>query len=315
MRVIGLYAATVLIWGSTWFAINFQLGTVAPEASVVYRFVLASLIVFVYCLARKQSLRFSLKQHGQLALFGICLFGTNYFLLYNAQSHINSALSCIAFSTLLIMNIVNARLFFGTKVLPMVYLGGALGLIGIITLFWPQATSLSLSDATVFGFVLCLLGTLSASFGNMLSIKNHQDGFAIMPANAWAMGYGSLFMTILLFIQGKTFNFDWSFDYLASLFYLSVFGSVIAFACYLSLLTQIGAHKASYSNILFPAVAVVISTFFEGFEWTTYTVLGFTAIMLGNMVLLIKPKKVKDKHLVEETKKETEKQTRELVTE
>lgn len=292
MNNITLYGITVLIWGSTWFAINFQLGNVAPEASVVYRYLLASLTIFIYCFVKKQSLKFSLKQHGQLFLFGSCLFGTNYFFLYTAQQSINSALACIAFSTLLIMNIVNARLFFGTKIAPTVYIGGLLGLTGIIILFLPQASELSFSDTTVIGFTLCLLGTLSASFGNMLSIKNQQDGFKIMPANAWAMGYGALFMTIILLVQGKEFSFDWSAEYIISLFYLSIFGSVIAFACYLSLLTKIGAHKASYANILFPAVAVLISTLFENFEWTTYTVLGFSAIMLGNLVLLIKPKKV-----------------------
>lgn len=287
-----LYALTVLIWGSTWFAINFQLGKVAPEASVVYRYIMASGLIFVFCFLKKQSLKFSFRAHCQLFLFGICLFGTNYFLLYNAQQHINSALACIAFSTLMIMNIFNARLFFGTKIKANVYLGSLLGLVGIVTLFWPQVTNLSFSDKTVVGFVLCLVGTLSASFGNMLSIKNQQDGFAIMPANAWAMGYGALFMTVLLLLQGKQFSFEWSFSYVSSLLYLSIFGSVIAFACYLTLLTKIGAQKASYANILFPAVAVAISTLFEGFIWTEYTLIGFIAIMLGNVVVITNLKRL-----------------------
>ncbi|OKY27280.1 DMT family transporter [Thalassotalea sp. PP2-459] len=285
-----LYGITVLIWGSTWFAIHLQLGVVAPEASVVYRYALASVMIFIYCLLKKQRLRFSLRQHYQLALFGVCLFSVNYYFLYHAQTQINSALSCIGFSTLMIMNIINAKLFFGTRIDTSVYLGGLLGLTGIVILFWPQASEISLSNATVWGFLLCLVGTLSASFGNMLSIKNQSDGFAIMPANAWAMGYGALFMTLVLLIQGKSFTFDWSVNYVASLVYLSLFGSVIAFGCYLSLLTKIGAHKASYANILFPAVAVVISTFFEGFTWDTYTIIGFIVIMLGNLVLIVKPR-------------------------
>ncbi|GHG04295.1 DMT family transporter [Thalassotalea marina] len=293
MNNIFLYTLTVLIWGSTWFAINFQLGNVEPEASVVYRYVLASAVIFIFCILKQQSLKFSLRAHCQLFAFGICLFGINYFLLYNAQQNINSALACIAFSTLMIMNIFNARLFFGTKIKANVYLGSFLGLVGIITLFWPQVTNLSLSDSTVLGFVLCLVGTLSASFGNMLSIKNQQDGFAIMPANAWAMGYGALFMTVLLLLQGKSFSFEWSFSYLGSLLYLSIFGSVIAFACYLTLLTKIGAQKASYANILFPAVAVAISTMFEGFIWSEYTLMGFVAIMLGNVVIITDIKKLR----------------------
>ncbi|WP_286234475.1 DMT family transporter [Thalassotalea sediminis] len=285
-----LYAITVLIWGSTWYAISLQLGNVTPEASVVYRYAIASLMIFIYCAFKKQNLRFTVRQHVQLALFGICLFSVNYYFLYNAQTMINSALSCIAFSTLMIMNIGNARLFFGTRVDTSVYLGGFLGLLGIVILFWPQASELSLTNKTIVGFLLCLVGTLSASFGNMLSIKNQQDGLAIMPANAWAMGYGALFMSIVLLLQGKSFTCDWSVTYVSSLLYLSLFGSVIAFGCYLTLLTRIGAHKASYANILFPAVAVCIATLFEGFVWDIYTIAGFTAIMAGNIVLIIKPK-------------------------
>ena len=43
-----LYVLTVLIWGSTWFAIEFQLGVVAPEVSVVYRYGAASLSLFAW---------------------------------------------------------------------------------------------------------------------------------------------------------------------------------------------------------------------------------------------------------------------------
>lgn len=285
-----LYGLTVLIWGSTWLAINYQLGEVTPEASIVYRFALASGLLFVYCWFKKLPLKFSAKQHLQLFIFGICLFACNYFFLYNAQQHINSALACIAFSTLMFMNIFNARIFYGTKVNTRVYVGGLLGILGIVTLFWPEVSELSFEDATIYGLMLCLCGTLSASFGNMMSLKNQKDGFPITQANAWAMGYGTLFMSAVLLLQGKTFNFSYEPSYLISLVYLSLFGSVIAFACYLTLLGKIGAHKASYANIMFPAVAVVLATIFEGFEWSLLTAAGFIAIMLGNYVVLAPPR-------------------------
>ena len=47
MRIALLYATVVLIWGSTWFAIEFQLGIVAPEVSLVYRYGLAAMLLFV----------------------------------------------------------------------------------------------------------------------------------------------------------------------------------------------------------------------------------------------------------------------------
>lgn len=283
-----LYMITVLIWGSTWIAINYQLGEVTPEASVSYRFILAALILFLFAKIKRLPMQFPLKQHGLFAAFGICLFGMNYLLLYNAQQHINSALACIAFSTLMLMNIINAKVFFKTQITKQVYVGGAFGLFGIITLFWPQLTDIELGAVTILGLGLCLLGTFSASMGNMLSIKNQKNNIPIVQANAWGMLYGAIFTALAVIIQGKQFTFTFEPAYLISLVYLSLFGSVIAFGCYLSLMTRIGSHKTSYANIIFPAIAVLISTLFEGFAWSEYTVIGLSLVLLGNLVVLMK---------------------------
>lgn len=279
----------MLIWGSTWIAINYQLGDIALEASITYRFALAAFILFSFAKIKQLPMRFSLKQHGLFAAFGICLFGLNYLLLYSAQQHINSALACIAFSTLMIMNIVNARIFYKTKITKQVYLGGVFGLFGIVTLFWPQLTDISLGATTLLGLGLCLLGTLSASIGNMLSIKNQKNNVPIVQANAWGMLYGAIFTGLAVVLQGKQFSFSFEVAYLSSLIYLSLFGSVIAFGSYLTLMTRIGAHKTSYANILFPAIAVLISTVVEGFAWSEYTVIGLSFVLLGNLVVLAKP--------------------------
>lgn len=283
-----LYLITVFIWGSTWIAINYQLGDVAPEASVSYRFVLAALILFVFAKIKRLPMQFSISQHGLFAAFGICLFGLNYLLLYTAQQHINSALTCIAFSTLMLMNIVNAKIFFKTHITKQVYFGGAFGLLGIVTLFWPQLTDVELGAATFLGLGLCLFGTFSASIGNMLSIKNQKNNVPIVQANAWGMLYGAIFTGLAVIIQGKQFTFSFDVAYLSSLVYLSLFGSVIAFGSYLTLMTRIGSHKTSYANIIFPAVAVLISTVVEGFQWSEFTVVGLSLVLIGNLIVLTK---------------------------
>lgn len=292
-----LYLVTVIIWGSTWIAINFQLGYVAPEVSIVYRFALAALCLFAFCYFKKLSLQFSARQHIQLFAFGLTLFGCNYYLLYNAQAHINSALTSIAFSTLMMVNILNARIWFKTRISSQVYFGGALGLIGIITLFWPQISDVNFANNTLLGLGLCLIGVLFASVGNMLSIKNQHNNMAVLPATAWGMFYGALFMLVITLSQGQEFNFSFTWSYIGSLLYLSIFGSVIAFGCYLTLLARIGAHKASYATIMFPAVAVIISTFVEGFIWDIFTFSGFAMMLVGNLVVLAKPGMLKNLRL------------------
>ena len=287
-----LYVITVLIWGSTWIAINYQLGDVPPEASIIYRFGLAALILFIYCRFKNLSLIFNIKQHLQFFLFGLTLFGCNYYFIYSAQQHINSALTSIAFSMIMFFNVINARIWFKTKITQQTYVGAILGLIGIIVLFWPEINDTELGKETLLGLSLCLIGTLLASTGNMVSMKNKLMNLPMMQANAWGMFYGTLVMTIVLFAQGKSFSFSYTLPYISSLLYLSIFGSIIAFASYLTLLNSIGAHKASYTSVMFPAVAVVISTLVEGFSWNSYTVIGLLIIVAGNIVVLTKPKKI-----------------------
>jgi len=130
-----LYIITVLVWGSTWFAIEFQLGAVAPEVSIVYRYTGASILLFAWSRYRNLNLAFGLRQHGWFVMLGLLLFGLNYILAYRAQIYITSALTAIAFSTIVWMNILNARIFFGFRAGRGVLLGSVLGIAGILTLF------------------------------------------------------------------------------------------------------------------------------------------------------------------------------------
>lgn len=289
MNNLLLYLVIVLIWGSTWIAISFQLGEVPPVISIIYRFGLASLVLFIFCRIKKINLTFTRKQHFQMALFGLCLFGSNYYFIYHAQQYINSALTCIACSLLLAFNMINARIWFKTPLNSQAYIGGTLGTVGIITMFWLDLNDVSVSKETLIGLGLSVLGTFLASAGNMLSIKNKTLNLPVMAANTWGMFYGTVFMTIIAIATGTSFTFSLSTSYIASLLFLSIFGSVIAFGCYLTLLNNIGAHKASYATIMFPAVAVVISTLVENFTWSEYTFAGFVFIILGNLVMLAKP--------------------------
>lgn len=281
-----LYLITVLIWGTTWIAIEFQLGEVAPGVSIFYRYTIAALLLFAWCRARRLPLAFDRGAHARFALLGLLLFCLNYLLTYYAQVHITSALSAIAFSTMLWMNIANARLFFGTRAGARVLVGSALGIAGIVVLFLPEVRALSLSDTTLYGAGLCVAGAYVASLGNMVSQSAQQRKLPIVQSNAWGMLYGAAFTGAIALLQGHEFNFDASFGYVASLSYLAVFGSIVAFGSYLTLLGRIGAHKAGYAVVMFPVVALGVSFAFEGLAITANIVLGVVLVMAGNVLIL-----------------------------
>jgi drug/metabolite transporter (DMT)-like permease len=281
-----LYLISVLIWGSTWFAIEFQLGSVAPEVSVAYRYVIAAALLFAWCLVRGLGLRYGIADHARFAAMGLLMFGLNYVFAYRAQVHITSALAAITFSTMLWMNIINARIFFGVRAGWSVLIGAALGIAGIIVLFAPQVGEISLDDKILVGCLLAALGALSASFGNMVSQSAQHKGLPVVQSNAWGMLYGALLIGAWSWVTGLEFSFDWSLPYVLSLLYLSLFGSVIAFWAYLTLLGRIGAHKAGYVTVMFPVVALLLSMQFEGLALDMSIVAGTALVLLGNVLVL-----------------------------
>jgi drug/metabolite transporter (DMT)-like permease len=287
-----LYAVTVLIWGSTWFAIRFQLGPVPPDLSVAYRFALAGALLIGYCLLTRRSLRFPMRAHGFIALEALFLFCANYILLYLATSRLTTGLIAVVFSTALPMNVVNGAILLGTPVDRRVLAGGAIGLAGMPLLFWSQIATFDASSGGLIGLGLSIAGTLSASLGNVISARNQSAGLPVVETNALGMSYGAVLTLAFVLFRGDRFTFDASTAYLASLAYLAVFGSIVAFGCYLTLLGRIGADRAAYAMVQFPVIALAISTIFEGYRWTLSGVFGVAFILAGNLIVLRKSRGV-----------------------
>ncbi len=137
MSNVQLFVAAVAIWGSTWLAITFQLGKVAPEASVTYRFFLASLLIFAYCFARRLPLGFSARQHLWTVLMGVLMFSVSYIFVYYAEQHVVSGLVAVGYSASPMLGLIGMRVFFGTPMTRLLVLGSILGMVGIAPGFWP----------------------------------------------------------------------------------------------------------------------------------------------------------------------------------
>ena len=161
-NIFFLYGTTVIIWGTTWLAIKFQLGSVDPMVSVLYRFIAAALTLVVYCKLRGLNMRFRLKDHIFMALQGLVLFSVNYWLIYLAEVHVTSGLVAVIFSSIVFMNMINGAVFLNSPIRSNVVLGGGMGVVGIVLVFWPQLASFSFSDKTALGLVLSAVSTFMA---------------------------------------------------------------------------------------------------------------------------------------------------------
>jgi len=281
-----LYIVTVLIWGSSWLAIKYQLGSVDPMVSVAYRFLLASGISWLYCRLSRRLMRYSMRDHGFMFLQGTSLFALNYWLFYLSELTLTSGLAAVIFSTIVVMNTVNGVIFLKNRLELRVVGGAGLGLLGIMLVFWPEVTDFESGSENLFAAALAVLATLLASVGNIASARNQREGIPVVQANTFGMTYGALLMLGLSWATGREFTFEMTLPYVSSLVFLSVFASIIAFWTYLTLLGRVGVERAAYSTLIFPLVALGFSTVFEDYQWTAYAVIGILLILTGNLLIL-----------------------------
>jgi drug/metabolite transporter (DMT)-like permease len=286
MNNFALYSVAVLIWGSTWLVIKFQLGIVPPLVSVAWRFALASLMLLAYSALRRRPLRFSGRDHLWLALQGVLLFGVNYACVYLAEQYLTSGLVAVVFSIVVFMNAVGMRLFFSQPIRAVTAVAAVVGVVGVALIFWPELQRFSNTGSQVLGLGLAVTATTVASLGNMVATRIHRRQLPVMQINAWSMLYGALAVAAMALAAGQRFAFDVSWSYIVSLFYLSLFGSALAFGAYLTLMRRIGADRASYTAVAIPVVALLLSTAFEQFRWQLQTFLGVALCLGGNLLML-----------------------------
>jgi drug/metabolite transporter (DMT)-like permease len=286
MQNAAFYLLTSLIWGSTWLVITFQLGVVAAEASIVYRFALAALLLMVYTLARRLPMRFTPRQHAFIALQGTFLFSLNYILVYLAEQNLTSGLVAIVFSMLILSNVVLGAVFLRNPIRPRVVLGGVIGVAGLALVFGPELAGFAQGGGWRLGLLLAAAAVLSASVGNILSARNQRAGLPVVQTNAYGMAYGAAVTLVIAVVRGVPFTFDPSPSYILSLLYLAVFGSVIAFGTYLTLIGRMGVDRAAYIGVIFPLVALLLSMLFEGLNLGAVGLVGVALVAAGNVLAL-----------------------------
>jgi len=281
-----LFGITLFCWSPTWYVIKFQLGYVDPLVSVFYRFLAASIIIFIYLIIKNKKLRFSLNYHIWFLIFGISLYSLNYVFFYLSNTYLISAFPAVVFSTVVIMNILGEAFYFKKKPSLKTLIGATIGMIGIIIIFNDEIFNFSLSNGVHVGLSLALLGTFSASTGNMIYQRNLNNNFPLIQTLAYAMLYGSLVTLLITQLKGTELLFEYSFNYIVSLTYLSIVGSIFAFTFYLKLLEKVGAGRAGYVGVVMPVLALLISTIFEDLMWQADLIIGLPILIIGAILVI-----------------------------
>ena len=314
-----LFIAAVLIWGSTFLVITFQLGEVAPAVSVVFRFGLGAVMLFAWSLMRRERIWPGWRAQPWLFLQGLLNFGVSYVCTYAAEGTVVSALVAVLFALMVFWNALGARLCFGTRLSWQTLCAAALSICGVGLLFsnalaesltaiiatggvaatgGAGATGATVASGTtgaaggvgqaassagmVPGLLLAVAATLSASAGNLVAVRVGRGGHgSVFVTTAWAMAWAMVSVVLWALATGVSWVLPHTLQYWGAMLYLSLFGSVIAFTAYFTLINRIGPGKAAYTGVLTPVVSVLLSMRFEGYRPGVSALVGMMLCLVG----------------------------------
>jgi len=286
-RTWQLFAICVVVWGTTWHAITYQLSDFAAETGVAIRFALAGLAVLALCRWRGVPLACSLADHGTLALQGVFLYGISYVCVYHAERFVPSGLVAVGYSASPLLSGIGAALLFGAALRPRFVFGGVLGLCGVVVIFWTEITRASGGERAALGAQLTVASVLLSAVGSLVASRNRRRGVTLFPAMGFGMLYGAIAAALVALAFGRSVSLPTAPSWWLSLAYLAFAGSVLTFACFLTLQDRVGVGPAGTVGVMTPLLALLVSIAFEGFRPTLLTAAGAGLAVAGNALMLI----------------------------
>jgi len=281
-----LFAICVLVWGTTWHVITYQLADLAPELSVALRFVLAGASILAFAAWRGEPLRFGLATHAALALQGSFLYGVSYVCVYHAEGYVASGLVAVGYSASPLLAGLAASILFGVAIGARFVAGGVLGLAGVALIFWPEIVRPADGDRGALGALFTVASVLLSSVGSLTASRNRGIGLPLLPAMGFGMLYGAAAAAVVALALGRGFALPRTPGWWLSLAWLAFAGSALAFACFLTLQDRLGPGPAGTVGVMTPLLALGVSLLFEGFRPDLRTALGAALAVAGNAMML-----------------------------
>ena len=282
-----LFAIAVAIWSTTWHAILYQLAHTSPEVGVTLRFALAGMLVLALSAWRGDRLRCTAREHGLLALQGVFLYSLAYLAVYHAESHVATGLVAVGYSASPLVNGIGAWLLWRTAIGPRFIVGGLLCIAGVSLIFQPEFAQVADARATALGAAFTVAAVLLSAVGSLAASRNAANRLPFWPALGWGMLYGAALSGMVALAGGHSFAWPAAPSWWLSLAYLSIAGTVIAFACFLALQQRVGPGPASAIGVMTPVLALVISALFEGYRPVLLSWVGAALAMCGNALVLM----------------------------
>ncbi len=279
-----LLFVVVLSWGFSWYAMVLQVADASALLSLTYRAILAAVLMCAGLVVTRKWRSIAWQDQVWLALLGFCLFSMNFLSFYIAANYLTSGLLAVIFSTAAIFGAINARLFLRSAFEAHVLLAGVMGTIGLYLLLRPEIHDVSATSVDWWAIALPLAGTYLFSLGNLISMRLAKT-YSLPNIIGQGMAWGALILTLLCLVTRETWVIPPSGLFWGGVVYLAVVSSLLAFITYLSLLKRVGPARASYATVLFPIVAMLVSTVAESYIWTVSAIIGLCLALGGSFLI------------------------------
>jgi drug/metabolite transporter (DMT)-like permease len=283
------FMLTGTIWGSTWFVITGQIDGVPAAWGVFYRFLLATPALFLVGVLMKNRLRLTRPEHLLALGVGIAQFSGNFLFVYNAERFITSGIVAVMFALLMVPNALFARIFIGERVQGGFITGSLVAIAGVSLLLVHEWDVAPLGGNVGVGIALAIGGMLAASLANVVQANPTGRAVPMVSLLAWAMLYGTIFDLGFAWLTAGPPPVPQEWRFWAGTAYLAIIGSVVTFPLHYNLVRQIGAGKTAYNGIVTVCVAMLLSTVFEGYQWTVLAAVG-AVLALAGMGLALRSK-------------------------
>lgn len=281
------FVVFTLVWSSTWIVIRDQLGVVAPQWSVAYRFMIAAVAMAAVAKWNGDTLRLDKGGMRAALVLGVTQFSMNFNSVYLAEQYITSGIVATVFAILLIPNSLLAWAFLGQKPGGRFMAAGAVAVLGVSLLFLHELRVSPLpATQIIIGLGFTLLGLLGASMANVYQAGAEARRHPLFSLLAWSMAIGALIDTVIALAVAGPPTFDPRPGYILGLLYLALAASVLCFSLYFPVVRKIGPGRAAYSSVMVPIVAMALSTAFEGYRWSLLAACG-AGLAIGGMLLAL----------------------------
>ncbi len=285
--VIAPFILVTLIWSSTWIVIRDQIGSVPASWSVCYRFLLAGIAMAAFAKWRGVSLRIGRAGLLYAAILGVAQFVLNFNFVYRAEHYLTSGVVAVVYAMLLIPNSILAWLIFRQPV-SRAFIGGSIvAVTGIMLMLAHEYHAATVRpDMVLLGAAFSLAGLLSASAANVMQGMDIARRLPMVAVLAWAMLIGAAVDAAFAWATVGPPQFEPRLGYILGIGWLGIAGSVVTFPLYFTLIQRMGAGRAAYTSVLIPVIAMLISTFAEGYRWSALAILGALLAIAGMGIAL-----------------------------